>query len=88
MKTAGTFQTLAKIFHDHGIKGLFAGLVPRLIKVAPACAIMIGTFEYGKKFFFEYNMAHYAAKNTGFVIPSEYAYNFSQRQANQPDKAL
>jgi solute carrier family 25 protein 39/40 len=78
IKTSGTFQTLAKIFHDNGIKGLFAGLAPRLIKVAPACAIMIATFEYGKKFFFSYNMTHYAAKNSGFVIPSEYAYMSKQ----------
>lgn len=32
----------------YGIRGLFAGLTPRLIKVAPACAIMISTFEYSK----------------------------------------
>lgn len=32
----------------YGVRGLFAGLAPRLIKVAPACAIMISTFEYSK----------------------------------------
>lgn len=32
----------------YGVKGLFAGLTPRLLKVAPACAIMISTFEYSK----------------------------------------
>lgn len=32
----------------YGVRGLFAGLTPRLIKVAPACAIMISTFEYSK----------------------------------------
>ena len=35
MKSAGTFETLGQIFRQSGIKGLFAGLVPRLIKVAP-----------------------------------------------------
>lgn len=36
------------IYQTHGVRGLFAGLAPRLIKVAPACAIMISTFEYSK----------------------------------------
>ena len=27
------------------------GFLPRLIKVAPACAIMISTYEFGKAFF-------------------------------------
>ena len=33
----------------------FSGIVPRLIKVTPACAIMISTYEYGKTFFRKYN---------------------------------
>ena len=37
------------------MKGLFTGLTPRIVKVAPACAIMISTFEYGKRFFQNYN---------------------------------
>lgn len=59
LKPPGTFQTLAKIFHSHGIKGLFAGVVPRLIKVTPACAIMISSFEFGKSFFYQYNVQNY-----------------------------
>lgn len=39
------------IYNQYGIRGLYAGLTPRLIKVAPACAIMISSFEYGKVFF-------------------------------------
>lgn len=39
---------MAQIYKHHGTSGLFAGLTPRLIKVAPACAIMIATFEYSK----------------------------------------
>ena len=31
------------------------GLAPRLVKVAPACAIMISTYEYGKQYFTEKN---------------------------------
>lgn len=43
------------IYEKNGIKGLFAGLSPRIIKVAPACAIMIASFEYGKTYFYDYN---------------------------------
>lgn len=39
------------IYNQYGIRGLYTGLTPRLIKVAPACAIMISSFEYGKVFF-------------------------------------
>ncbi|XP_072397844.1 mitochondrial glutathione transporter SLC25A40-like [Diabrotica undecimpunctata] len=46
-----TIEVIREIRAEHGTRGLFAGLAPRLIKVAPACAIMISTFEYGKVFF-------------------------------------
>ncbi|XP_019868202.1 probable mitochondrial glutathione transporter SLC25A40 isoform X3 [Aethina tumida] len=48
MKTRTTKAVIKDIYSKHGVRGLFAGIVPRLIKVAPACAIMISTFEYGK----------------------------------------
>lgn len=31
------------------------GFLPRLVKVAPACAIMISTYEFGKAFFHQHN---------------------------------
>uniref|UniRef100_A0A6P6YMA1 Tyrosyl-DNA phosphodiesterase 2-like n=1 Tax=Dermatophagoides pteronyssinus TaxID=6956 RepID=A0A6P6YMA1_DERPT len=36
---------LKKIYQEHGYRGLFTGIVPRLIRVAPACAIMISSYE-------------------------------------------
>ena len=33
-----------------------AGLVPRVVKVAPACAIMISTYEYFKTHFYNRNL--------------------------------
>ena len=50
------------IYKNHGVKGLFTGLLPRIFKVAPACAIMIATFEYGKQFFQKYNTQKYKEK--------------------------
>lgn len=69
-KPPGTFETLGKIFKSHGIKGLFAGIVPRLIKVAPACAIMISSFEFGKTFFYQYNINHYQ------IVPVKRSNNY------------
>lgn len=34
---------------------VLAGFLPRVIKVAPACAIMISTYEFGKSFFQKLN---------------------------------
>ncbi|XP_034489826.1 solute carrier family 25 member 40 [Drosophila innubila] len=47
---------LSSIYRLNGIRGIFSGLGPRLFKVAPACAIMISTFEYSKAFFYHYNV--------------------------------
>ena len=38
-----------------GFSGLYAGLVPRVLKVAPACAIMISMYELCKRFFMQRN---------------------------------
>eukprot|EP00049_Salpingoeca_infusionum_P026332 m.25094 g.25094 ORF g.25094 m.25094 type:complete len:360 (+) comp8678_c0_seq3:218-1297(+) len=54
-----TTETSAAIVKDittrFGVRGLFAGLTPRLAKVAPACAIMISTYEMVKQMFAESN---------------------------------
>lgn len=38
-------KTLGCIVRREGVAGLFKGLVPRLAKIGPACAIMISTYE-------------------------------------------
>ena len=48
-------EVVQEIIQSHGIKGLWTGLAPRLLKVAPACAIMISSYEYCKRFFRQYN---------------------------------
>ncbi|PYH96069.1 putative mitochondrial carrier protein [Aspergillus ellipticus CBS 707.79] len=40
---------LMHIFREEGMAGLFRGWVARGLKVAPACAIMISTYEFGKR---------------------------------------
>lgn len=59
----GTFAILSKIFRENGLRGIFAGVIPRVVKVAPACAIMITSFEYGKAFFFQHNVDKFIAIN-------------------------
>ncbi|XP_012279734.1 solute carrier family 25 member 40 isoform X2 [Orussus abietinus] len=54
-RSSGTWAIIRRIYDQHGVRGLFTGLTPRLVKVAPACAIMIATFEHGKRFFQSYN---------------------------------
>jgi solute carrier family 25 protein 39/40 len=39
------------IFRTEGVSGLFTGWIPRTLKVAPACAIMISSYEVGKRAF-------------------------------------
>merc|ERR1712179_758113 len=38
-----------------GVKSLFAGLTPRLLKVTPSCAMLISTYEFCKGFFRQKN---------------------------------
>ncbi|PCG98777.1 Mitochondrial substrate/solute carrier [Penicillium occitanis (nom. inval.)] len=46
---------LLHIFQHEGLRGLFKGWVARCLKVAPACAIMISSYELGKKMALEVN---------------------------------
>ncbi|KAM3872819.1 mitochondrial glutathione transporter SLC25A40 [Diretmus argenteus] len=54
-QASSTFSVMSRIVAENGIGGLFAGFLPRLIKVAPACAVMISTYEFGKAFFRKHN---------------------------------
>lgn len=36
------------IYKAHGLAGFWVGLVPRLIKIVPSCAILLGTYELSR----------------------------------------
>ncbi|CAK6968847.1 probable mitochondrial glutathione transporter SLC25A39 isoform X1 [Scomber scombrus] len=55
-RTTSTWHIMKEIRTEVGYRGLFAGFMPRVIKVAPACAVMISTYEFGKAFFQKMNL--------------------------------
>ncbi|KAH8373830.1 hypothetical protein KR200_005530 [Drosophila serrata] len=67
--TKSVAARLASIYRLGGVPAIFSGLGPRLFKVAPACAIMISSFEYGKSFFYHYNIDLH--KRQGLVEPPD-----------------
>jgi len=50
-----TFQIIMHLYQTNGMTSLYTGLVARFVRVIPACAIMISTYEYGKDYFAEQN---------------------------------
>ncbi|XP_060079058.1 probable mitochondrial glutathione transporter SLC25A40 [Ylistrum balloti] len=65
-KTSSTFRLIQSLYRQQGVASLFTGIVPRVIKVAPACAIMISSYEYFKSVFREHNLKAQKA----LMIPS------------------
>lgn len=48
-------KIISRIVSEHGMSGLYTGLVPRIAKISPACAIMISTYESFKIYFTKKN---------------------------------
>jgi solute carrier family 25 protein 39/40 len=48
-RPTGTFQMMRKIVEHEGVTGLWRGNNARMMKVAPACAIMLSSYEVGKR---------------------------------------
>lgn len=60
-KPPGTFDVMRSIVDSRGPAGLFTGALARVGKVAPACAIMMFSYEAGKRFFGQRNTEAAAA---------------------------
>ncbi|KAG2382468.1 hypothetical protein C9374_005048 [Naegleria lovaniensis] len=50
-KHVGVWNISQNIYKTNGLSGFSRGLLPRCLKVAPSCAIMISTYELVKSFF-------------------------------------
>ncbi|CCF56747.1 hypothetical protein KAFR_0B04500 [Kazachstania africana CBS 2517] len=53
-KSRNMFKFLNMIRQNEGIAALYTGLLPRVIKIAPSCAIMISSYELCKRLFVEF----------------------------------
>lgn len=54
-KLTSTWKLVSELYKKKGLSGLYAGIIPRLLKIAPACAIMITSYEFTKAFFRQRN---------------------------------
>lgn len=50
-RRAGMMSILREIYANYGMRGLFAGAVPRTVRAAPSCAIMISSYEVCMRYF-------------------------------------
>jgi solute carrier family 25, member 39/40 len=51
LSNPGVIAALQGVYARHGIKGLFVGAVPRTVRTAPSCAIMISSYEVIMRYF-------------------------------------
>jgi len=54
-RSQGNIAIAKELIREQGFRSLFSGLTPRLLKVAPACAIMISSYEWSKSQFMKQN---------------------------------
>ncbi|WAR04520.1 S2540-like protein [Mya arenaria] len=55
-EVTSTWRLIHNLYQNQGLNAIFSGLTPRIMKVAPACAIMISTYEFSKAFFRKRNL--------------------------------
>jgi solute carrier family 25 protein 39/40 len=49
-------HVIKEIISNQGYRGFYNGLVPRILKVSPACAIMMSSYEFCKHYFHMLNL--------------------------------
>lgn len=56
-RSQSNITIVRELVSEQGFRSLFSGLTPRLLKVAPACAIMISSYEWCKGVFLSQNLS-------------------------------
>ena len=51
-----SFRMLKQVLAEEGLRGVFAGVGARVVKVAPACAIMVSSYEIGKRVCYDFGV--------------------------------
>ena len=57
-QAGSTLVSLRDLWAAEGMAGIFEGALPRVLRIGPACAIMISTYEGGKRFFHKMNRSN------------------------------
>lgn len=57
-RVSGTIPLMLKVIRTEGVSALFAGNLPRIAKIAPACGIMIASYEVRGLFNVNHDSAH------------------------------
>ncbi|KAF8820920.1 carrier superfamily protein [Cardiosporidium cionae] len=50
VKREATLQIVHRIYRSEGLRGFTVGAAPRVAKLIPSCAILLGTFEFSRSF--------------------------------------
>jgi len=50
-KSSRNSWSTLELMREQNFRSLYAGMLPRLMKIMPACAIMISSYEFGKRYF-------------------------------------
>nr|XP_022908740.1 solute carrier family 25 member 40-like [Onthophagus taurus] len=81
LKPKSTWQIITHLYREYGYRGLVTGLAPRLIKVAPACAIMIATFEHSKIAFNRLANSQYFSNYESSTISPKSTYQVTKESS-------
>ncbi len=57
-RVSGTVPLMLNVIRTEGVSALFAGNMPRMAKIAPACGIMIASYEVRSLFNVYLDSAH------------------------------
>ncbi|MES1913475.1 MAG: hypothetical protein MHM6MM_005676 [Cercozoa sp. M6MM] len=49
-KSGNPMRAVCDLIQRRGVKSAYVGLWPRLLRIGPACAVMVASYELGKKF--------------------------------------